>query len=92
MKVPIKVLNLFAYTGGATVACASAGASVCHVDSSKGMTAWAKENIASSNLADKPVRFIVDDVVKFEEKCKSIEEALFYIGKIIEGKILEKNK
>ena len=62
---PIKVLNLFAYTGGATVACASAGASVCHVDSSKGMTTWAKENIESSGLKDRPVRFIVDDVVKF---------------------------
>lgn len=61
----IKVLNLFAYTGGATVACASAGASVCHVDSSKGMVTWAKENIASSGLAEKPVRYIVDDVVKF---------------------------
>lgn len=61
----IKVLNLFAYTGGATVACASAGASVCHVDSSKGMTTWAKENIISSGLGEKPVRFIVDDVVKF---------------------------
>ncbi len=61
----IKVLNLFAYTGGATVACLSAGASVCHVDSSKGMTTWAKENVTSSKLQDKPVRFIVDDVVKF---------------------------
>ena len=67
-KRPIKVLNLFAYTGGATVACASAGASVCHVDSSKGMTAWAKENIASSGLSDKPVRFIIDDVVKFVQR------------------------
>ena len=64
-KREIKVLNLFAYTGGATVACASAGASVCHVDSSKGMVTWAKENIVSSGLKDKPVRFIVDDVVKF---------------------------
>ena len=64
-KREIKVLNLFAYTGGATVACASAGASVCHVDSSKGMTTWAKENIESSGLKDRPVRFIVDDVVKF---------------------------
>ena len=64
-KRDIKVLNLFAYTGGATVACSYAGASVCHVDSSKGMTAWAKENIASSGLSDRPVRFIVDDVVKF---------------------------
>ena len=61
----IKVLNLFAYTGGATVACSYAGASVCHVDSSKGMTTWAKENIISSGLGDRPVRFIVDDVVKF---------------------------
>ena len=64
-KRDIKVLNLFAYTGGATVACSYAGASVCHVDSSKGMTTWAKENIASSGLADRPVRYIVDDVVKF---------------------------
>ncbi len=64
-KREIKVLNLFAYTGGATVACSSAGASVCHVDSSKGMVAWAKENITSSGLQDRPVRYIVDDVVKF---------------------------
>ena len=59
----IKGLNLFAYTGGATVACLSAGASVCHVDSSKGMVTWAKENIASSGLAERPVRYIIDDVV-----------------------------
>ena len=64
-KREIKVLNLFAYTGGATVACLSAGASCTHVDSSKGMVAWAKENIASSGLSEKPVRYIVDDVVKF---------------------------
>ena len=64
-KREIKVLNLFAYTGGATVACSYAGASVCHVDSSKGMTTWAKENIGASGLKDRPVRFIVDDVVKF---------------------------
>ena len=64
-KREINVLNLFAYTGGATVACSYAGAKVCHVDSSKGMTTWAKENLASSGLADRPVRFIVDDVVKF---------------------------
>ena len=64
-KREIKVLNVFAYTGGATVACSYAGASVCHVDSSKGMTTWAKENIVSSGLKDRPVRFIVDDVVKF---------------------------
>ena len=61
----IKVLNLFAYTGGATVACSYAGASVCHVDSSKGMVSWAKENIISSGLENRPVRFIVDDVKKF---------------------------
>ena len=67
-KREIKVLNLFAYTGGATVACASAGASVCHVDSSKGMTTWAKENIASSGLSDRPVRFIIDDVTKFVQR------------------------
>ena len=64
-KREINVLNLFAYTGGATVACSYAGAKVCHVDSSKGMTTWAKENLATSGLADRPVRFIVDDVVKF---------------------------
>lgn len=64
----IKVLNLFAYTGGATVACAYAGADVVHVDSSKGMVSWAKENIASSNLTDKFVRFIVDDCIKFVER------------------------
>ena len=64
-KREIKVLNLFAYTGGATVACLSAGASVCHVDSSKGMVTWAKENVTSSGLAERPVRYIVDDVVKF---------------------------
>ena len=64
----IKVLNLFAYTGGATVACLAAGASVCHVDSSKGMVAWAKENVSSSGLADKNVRYIVDDVVKFVQR------------------------
>ena len=64
----VKVLNLFAYTGGATVACAYAGASVCHVDSSQGMTNWAKENLASSGLRDKPVRFLVDDVIKFVKR------------------------
>jgi len=64
-KRTIKVLNLFAYTGGATVACSYAGAEVCHVDSSKGMVAWAKENIASSGLENRPVRYIIDDVVKF---------------------------
>ncbi|MBO5059286.1 MAG: class I SAM-dependent methyltransferase [Clostridia bacterium] len=64
-KRPIKVLNLFAYTGGATVAATAAGAEVCHVDASKGMVTWAKENMAASGLGDKPVRYIVDDVKKF---------------------------
>lgn len=64
----IKVLNLFAYTGGATVACAYAGADVVHVDASKGMVSWAKENIASSGLEDRYVRFIVDDCIKFVER------------------------
>ena len=64
----VKVLNLFAYTGGATVACLSAGASVCHVDSSKGMVGWAKENVESSRLSDRPVRYIIDDVVKFVQR------------------------
>jgi len=67
-KKQIKVLNLFAYTGAASVACLAAGASVCHVDSSKGMVTWAKENVQSSGLQDRPVRFIVDDVQKFLER------------------------
>lgn len=61
----VSVLNLFAYTGAATLACAEAGASVCHVDASKGMTAWARENAAISSLSDKPIRWIVDDCIKF---------------------------
>ena len=61
----MSVLNLFAYTGGATLACAAAGASVCHVDASKGMVAWARQNAAGSALADKPIRWIVDDCAKF---------------------------
>ena len=65
---PIKVLNLFAYTGGATVACARAGAAVCHVDASKGMVAQAKENAKLSALADAPIRYIVDDCKKFIER------------------------
>lgn len=67
-KREINVLNLFAYTGGTTVACLSAGAKVCHVDSSKGMTTWAKENVESSGLRDRPVRFIIDDVIKFVQR------------------------
>lgn len=65
---PIKVLNLFGYTGAATLACASAGAEVCHVDASKGMVAWARENAAASGLSDKPVRWLVDDCVKFVQR------------------------
>ena len=64
----INALNLFAYTGGATVACSYAGASVCHVDSSKGMCSWAKENLQASGLGERPVRFIVDDVIKFVQR------------------------
>ena len=65
---PISVLNLFAYTGGATVACAAAGASVCHVDAAKGMVAWAKENAQFSGLSDAPIRYIVDDCAKFAQR------------------------
>lgn len=65
---PVKVLNLFAYTGGATIAAAAAGASVTHVDASKGMVTWAKENAAFSGLTDAPIRWIVDDCVKFVER------------------------
>lgn len=65
---PIKVLNLFAYTGGATLAAAKAGAAVTHVDASKGMAAWAKENAAASGLSDAPIRWLVDDCVKFVER------------------------
>ena len=64
----IKVLNLFAYTGGATIAAAAAGASVTHVDASKGMVTWAKENAVSSGLKDAPIRWLVDDCVKFVER------------------------
>ncbi len=67
-KRPIRVLNLFAYTGGATVAAAKAGASVTHVDASKGMVTWAKENAELSGLKDAPIRWIVDDCVKFVER------------------------
>ena len=64
-KRKIKVLNLFAYTGGATLACASAGAEVCHVDASKGMVSWARENAMISGLSNAPIRWIVDDCEKF---------------------------
>lgn len=65
---PVKVLNLFAYTGGATIAAAAAGANVTHVDAAKGMVGWAKENAASSGLGDAPIRWIVDDCKKFVER------------------------
>ncbi|MBR2590959.1 MAG: class I SAM-dependent methyltransferase [Clostridia bacterium] len=65
---PVKVLNLFGYTGCATIACLKAGASVCHVDASKGMVQWAKENAKLSGVADKPVRWIVDDCFKFVKR------------------------
>ena len=65
---PVSVLNLFAYTGGATLAAAAAGASVCHVDAARGMVAWARENARSSGLADAPVRYIVDDCKKFVQR------------------------
>ena len=64
----VEILNLFAYTGGATVSCASAGASVCHVDAAKGMVSRAKDNLSLSGLRDKPVRFIVDDAIKFVKR------------------------
>jgi len=65
---PVNVLNLFAYTGGATIACAAAGASVCHVDAAKGMVQWARDNARSSGLEDRPIRWIVDDCGKFVER------------------------
>ena len=79
---PISVLNLFAYTGGATCACLSAGASVCHVDASKGMVSWARENVELSSLSDKPVRFIVDDCMKFVQR--EIRRGRFYDGIIMD--------
>ena len=65
---PVNVLNLFAYTGGATLAAAAAGASVCHVDAAKGMVSWARENAKSSGLEDAPIRWIIDDCAKFVER------------------------
>lgn len=67
-KNNLSFLNLFGYTGGASIACAMAGASVCHVDASKGMVTWAKENAVLSGLSDKPIRYIVDDCKKFVER------------------------
>lgn len=79
---PVRVLNLFAYTGGATVACAYAGAEVCHVDAAKGMVTRAKENIQLSGLGDRTVRFITDDVMKFVQREKRR-------GKMYEGIIMD---
>jgi len=81
-STPVRVLNLFAYTGGATVAAAFAGADVCHVDASKGMVGLAKENLILSSLGERPVRFIVDDVLKFV-----LREARR--GKVYEGIIMD---
>ena len=81
-KTPIRVLNLFAYTGGATVAAAYAGAEVCHVDAAKGMVNWAKENLTLSGLGDRPVRFIVDDVLKFVQREQRRER--YYEGIIMD--------
>jgi len=67
-KRPVSVLNLFAYTGGATLAAAAAGATVCHVDAAKGMVSWARENAKSSGLEDRPIRWIIDDCAKFVER------------------------
>ena len=67
---PVKVLNLFGYTGGATLACAAAGATVCHVDASKGIVAWGKDNAVASSLTDKPIRWLVDDCAKFVAREK----------------------
>ena len=64
----LNILNLFGYTGGATLACAAAGAKVCHVDASKGVVAWGKENAQLSGLGDKPIRWIVDDCIKFVQR------------------------
>ncbi len=78
----LKVLNLFAYTGGATLACAKAGAEVCHVDASKGMVSWAKENARLSHLEASPVRWIVDDCKKFVER--EIRRGNLYDGVIMD--------
>jgi 23S rRNA (cytosine1962-C5)-methyltransferase len=77
-KGRLRVLNLFAYTGGATCALAEAGAEVVHVDAAKGMVAWARDNIEASGLAEKPVRFIVDDVMKFVQR--EVRRGRFYEG------------
>lgn len=79
---PVKVLNLFAYTGGATIACAEAGASVSHVDASKGMVQWARDNAAASGLSDKPIRWLVDDCEKFV--AREIRRGNLYDGVVMD--------
>lgn len=79
---PINVLNLFAYTGGATLACANAGASVCHLDAVKGMVDWARTNAKLSGLSDKPIRWIVDDAMKF--LAREIKRGNCYDGIILD--------
>lgn len=79
---PVRVLNLFAYTGGATLACAKAGASVCHVDASKGMVQWARENADVSGLSDKPIRWLVDDCEKFV--AREIRRGNLYDGIVMD--------
>jgi 23S rRNA (cytosine1962-C5)-methyltransferase len=81
-KREINVLNLFAYTGGATLACAAAGAKVCHVDSSKGMVNWGKENARLSSMSDRPIRWIVDDCIKFVQR--EIRRGVRYDGIIMD--------
>ena len=78
----VQVLNLFGYTGGATLACAQAGAKVCHVDASKGMVAWGRENAAASRLTERPVRWIVDDCAKFV--AREIRRGVRYDGIIMD--------
>ncbi len=78
----LNILNLFAYTGGATLACAAAGARVCHVDASKGMVQWARENAALSGLSERPVRWIVDDCKKFVER--EIRRGVRYDGVVVD--------
>lgn len=79
---PVSVLNLFAYTGGATLACAAAGAKVCHVDAAKGMVQWARDNAALSGLSDRPIRWIVDDCRKFVER--EIRRGVRYDGIVMD--------
>ena len=87
---PVKVLNLFAYTGGATLAAAAAGASVTHVDASKGMVNWAKENAQLSGLREKPIRWLVDDCVKFVER--EIRRGNHYDGIIMDLHLMEEDQ